>query len=64
MSGIQACATYQGRFFTSRNPEQAPNFEVFSPEQALIFKDLQQNTIFSSIFSQSGLGGQKRQLLS
>ena len=28
MSGIWVCATGQGRFFTSKNPEQAPNFEV------------------------------------
>ena len=44
MSGIRVCATDQGRFFTSKNPEQAPNFEVllqtagptfrsFTPEQ-------------------------------
>ena len=26
MSGIRVCATDQGRFFTSKNPEQAPNF--------------------------------------
>ena len=28
MLGIRVCATDQGRFFTSKNPEQAPNFEV------------------------------------
>ena len=37
MSGIGVCATDQGRFFTSKNPEQVLNFEVllqsFSPEQ-------------------------------
>ena len=38
MLGIRVCATDQGRFFTSKNPEQAPNFEVllqnrFTPEQ-------------------------------
>ena len=26
MSGIRVCATDQRRFFTSKNPEQAPNF--------------------------------------
>ena len=29
MSGIRVCATNQGLFFTSKNPELAPNFEVF-----------------------------------
>ena len=28
MSGIRVCATNQGRFFTSKNREHAPNFEV------------------------------------
>ena len=30
MLGIRVCATDQGRFFTSKDPEQAPNFEIFS----------------------------------
>ena len=30
MSGIPVCATNQGRFFNSKNPEQAPDFELFS----------------------------------
>ena len=29
MSGIQVCATDQGQYFTSKNPEQEPNFEPF-----------------------------------
>ena len=29
ISGIWVFATYQGRSFTSKNPEQAPNFELF-----------------------------------
>ena len=29
MSGIQVCTTDQGRFFTSKNLEQALTFEVF-----------------------------------
>ena len=28
MSGIRICATDQGQFFTSKNPEQAQIFEV------------------------------------
>ena len=43
-SQCQVCATNQGRFFTSKNPEQTPNFELFL-EQALIFKVLYQNRI-------------------
>ena len=50
MSGIWVCATDRGRFFTSKNPEQAPIFEV-----------LLQNRI---LFWQSGLKRQKCQLLS
>ena len=38
MLGIRVCATDQRRFFTFRNPEQAPNFEAIFPEQALTFK--------------------------
>ena len=30
MSGIRICATDQGRFFTSKNLGQAPNFKLFS----------------------------------
>ena len=30
MSGIRVCATDQCQFFTSKNSEQAPNFELFS----------------------------------
>ena len=30
MSGIWVCATDQGQFVTSKNPEQAPNLELFS----------------------------------
>ena len=52
MSGIQVCATDQGRFFTSKNPEQAPNFGIFTPEQALPFEVLLQNKI---LFWQSGV---------
>ena len=28
MSGIRVCATEQGQFFTSKNPEQIPNFQL------------------------------------
>ena len=44
-----------GSIFTSRNPEQAPNFQVFS-RTALIFKVLLQNRI---LFVKSGLERQK-----
>ena len=37
MSGIRVCATDQGRFFTYKNPEQAPTFWSFTSEQALLF---------------------------
>ena len=45
MSGICVCATNQGRFFTSKNPEQASNFLSLTPEQALLFDVLLQNRI-------------------
>ena len=60
MSGILVCATNQARFFISKNPEQALNFELFSGK-ALIFKVSLQNGI---LFWQSGLERQKFQLLS
>ena len=44
MSGIQVCATDQGRLFTSKNPEQAPNFEVL----------LQNRPYFLKIYSRTG----------
>ena len=44
MSGIRVCATDQGRFFTSKNPEQAPNFEVL----------LQNRPYFLKVYSTTG----------
>ena len=45
MSGIRVCATdNQGQFFTSKNPEQVPNFKLF-PEQALMFENLLWNRV-------------------
>ena len=38
MSGIQVCATDQGQFFTSKNPEQAPNFEVLLQNRPCFLK--------------------------
>ena len=38
MSGIWVCATDQGRFFTSKNPEQAPNFEVLLQNRPYLLK--------------------------
>ena len=38
MSGIGVCATDQGRFFTSKNPEQAPNFEVLLQNRPYLLK--------------------------
>ena len=52
ISGIRVCATDQGRFFTSKNSELAPNFWIFTPEQALLFEVLLQNRI---LFWQSGV---------
>ena len=42
--GIQVRATDQGRFFTSKNPEQAPNFEVL----------LQNRPCFLKVYSRTG----------
>ena len=44
MLGIQVCATDQGRFFTSKNPEQAPIFEVL----------LQNTSWFLTFYSRTG----------
>ena len=44
MSGIRVCATNQGRFFTSRNPEQAPHFVVL----------LQNRPYFLKFYSRTG----------
>ena len=38
MSGIQVCAIDQGRFFTFKNPEQAPNFEVLLLNRPYLLK--------------------------
>ena len=43
MSDIRVCATDKGRFFTSKNPEQAPIIEVLL--QNRIFNVLLQNRI-------------------
>ena len=44
MSGLRVCATEQGRFFTSKSPEQAPNFEV----------SLQNRPYFLKFYSRTG----------
>ena len=44
MSDIRVCATDQGRFFTFKNPEQAPNFEVL----------LQNRPYFLKVYSRTG----------
>ena len=44
MSGIRVCATDQGRFFTSKNPEQTPNFQVL----------LQNRPYFLKFYSRTG----------
>ena len=44
MSGIRVCANDQGRFFTSKDPERAPNFEVL----------LQNRPYFLKIYSRTG----------
>ena len=44
MSGIRVCATNQGRFFTSKNPEHAPSFEVL----------LQNRPYFLKFYSRTG----------
>ena len=38
MSGIRACATDQGRSFTSKNLEQAQNFEVLLQKRPYLLK--------------------------
>ena len=38
MSSIRVCATDQGRFFTSKNPEQAPNFEILLQNRPYFLK--------------------------
>ena len=38
MSDIRLCATDPGRFFTSKNPEQAPNFEVLLQNRSYLLK--------------------------
>ena len=38
MSGMRVCATDQGRFFTSKNPEQAPNFVVLLQNRPYFLK--------------------------
>ena len=52
MSGIGVCAINQSRFFTFKNPEQAPNFDVLLQNQALLFEVLLEDRI---LFGQSGL---------
>ena len=38
MSGIRVGATDQGRVFTSKNPEQTPNFEVLLQNRPYFLK--------------------------
>ena len=46
MSGVRVCATDQGRFFTSKNPEQALLFEVLL-QNRLYFLKFYSRTYFS-----------------
>ena len=47
MSGIRVCATDQGQFFTSKNPEQAPNFEILLQKRPYFFKFYSRTGSFS-----------------
>ena len=53
MSGIWVCATDQGRFFTSKNPEQAPNFEVLLQSRPYVLKFYSRTGSFFTILSQT-----------
>ena len=53
MSGIWVCATDQGRFFTSKNPEQAPNFELFSETGPNFLSFTPEQDPFLTIWSQT-----------
>ena len=52
MSGIRVCATDQSRFFTSKNPEQAPNFKILLQNRPCFLKFYSRT---GSFFLQSGL---------
>ena len=53
MSGIRVCATDQGRFFTSKNPEQVPNFEVLLQNRPYFLKFYSRTGPFFTIWSQT-----------
>ena len=53
MSGIRVCATDQGRFFTSKNPEQAPKFEVLLQNRPYLLKVYSRTGSFLTIWSQT-----------
>ena len=53
MSGIRVCATDQGRFFTSKNPEQAPNFEVLLQNRPYLLSFTPEQDLFLTIWSQT-----------
>ena len=52
MSGTRVCATDQGRFFTSKNPEQAPNFEVLLQNRPYFWRFTPEQDPFFTIWSQ------------
>ena len=65
MSGIRVCVTDQDRFFTSKNPEQAPNFEILLQNRPYFLKFYSRTGFFLTIWPQmSQLKRQKSQLLS
>ena len=57
MSGIRVCAIDQGRFFISKNPEQAPIFEVLRSLRDLSKNILKQGVGKSKSCSLGGGGG-------
>ena len=65
MSGIRVCATDQGRFFISKNPEQAPNFEGLLQNRPDILKFYSRmGSLLTSWSQMPWLKFQKSQLLS
>ena len=52
MSRIRVCATDKGRFFTSKNPEQAPNFEVLLQNRPYFLRFTPEQDPFLTIWSQ------------
>ena len=62
MSGIRVCATDQDRFFTSKNPEQAPNFEVLLAYFLKFYS--RTGSFFDNLVSNALAQSQKSRLLS